>query len=284
MARSALLVTRNRFLYASRRIAQEAKARGVELEIVNPSGVGVSLSEAGVVSQIKTDATKALLRFAAGFRAQTLLAGEILEASGIEVVNSTQATQLSSSKIRSALALSKASIPTLESVVVQTSAELDFALEALGEFPIVAKREFGSQGEGVFLLESRRAASSVMASLLAQGPLVLQHFVAEAEGQDLRVFVVEGQVLAGVLRQGVAGDFRANFHQGASLTPYLDNEASELALKAIQTLDLRYGGVDLIKTSAGWRVLEVNSSPGFRGLEEATDISVAGALVEAFFL
>lgn len=276
-----LLLTRNRFLYASRRLLQEAAARGIAMRALDPCDLPAAISPDGVaIGGEKIE--RALLRFGASSRAESLLAAETLESSGVEVINAPSAARLASSKISSALVMAKAGLPVLESRVIYRANQLAEAADALGGFPLVAKREFGSQGEGVFLLESSKSAPAIIASLLKEGPLVLQRFIAEANGSDIRYLVLDGAILAGVARDGRAGDFRANFHQGATLSPWLEDAGAEIAVKAVAALGMRFAGVDLIRSKDGLRILEVNASAGFRGVEEACGVSVAGALVAHF--
>jgi len=155
-------------------------------------------------------------------------------------------------------------------------------LAMLGEPPHVIKLNEGSQGNGVVLAEKRSASQSVIEAFRGlYANFLVQEFIAEAKGCDLRCFVVGGKVVAAMQREASAGDFRANLHRGGSAVAVKLSAAEKLiAVRAAEALGLGVAGVDLLRSERGPLVLEVNASPGLEGIEAVTGVDVAGAIIE----
>ena len=156
-------------------------------------------------------------------------------------------------------------------------------IEMVGGAPLIVKLLEGAQGRGVVLAETRKAAESVINAFKSiQANLLVQEFVKEADGKDLRLFVIDGKVVAAIERKAAAGEFRANIHQGGTASVVkVTAEERKLAIKAAKTLDLLVAGVDIIRSSKGPLLLEVNSSPGLEGIETATGRDIAGMMISA---
>jgi ribosomal protein S6--L-glutamate ligase len=156
-------------------------------------------------------------------------------------------------------------------------------IEMVGGAPLIVKLLEGTQGKGVVLAETKKAAESVINAIKSlRANLLVQEFIKEAQGKDLRCFVIDGKVVASIERTAAPGEFRANIHQGGTaaivkITP----EERKLALKAAKTMGLKVAGVDIIRSTKGPLLLEVNSSPGLEGIETATGIDVAGAMISS---
>jgi len=156
-------------------------------------------------------------------------------------------------------------------------------IDMVGGAPLIVKLLEGSQGRGVVMAETRKAAESVINAFKAlRANLLVQEFVKEAQGKDLRCFVIDGKVVATIERQAAPGEFRANLHQGgkASITRITKDER-RIAIKAARTLGLKVAGVDIIRSQKGPLLLEVNSSPGLEGIETATGKDIAGQMISA---
>jgi len=155
-------------------------------------------------------------------------------------------------------------------------------LAMLGDPPHVIKLNEGSQGQGVLLAEKRSASQSVIEAFRGlYANFLVQEFIREANGADIRCFVVGGKVVAAMRRQGREGEFRSNLHRGGSASAAQLNAAEvDTALRAARVMGLNVAGVDLLRSKRGPLVLEVNSSPGLEGIEAATGIDVAGAVIE----
>lgn len=204
-----------------------------------------------------------------------------MELQGMRVLPSSRALLASRHKLRALQKLAAAGIPVPATSYVAHRSGLRAAIEALGGAPLIVKVVTGTQGRGVVLAESNHAAEAIADALIAAGsPVILQRFVAESRGRDVRAFVVGGRVLAGVRRVAAGAEYRSNVHLGASaevvaLTP----RYAEVAVAAAGALDLEIAGVDLLEGADGPVVVEVNSSPGIAGFEEASGLDVAGIIV-----
>jgi ribosomal protein S6--L-glutamate ligase len=153
----------------------------------------------------------------------------------------------------------------------------------VGGAPLVVKLLEGTQGRGVVLAETHKAGESVINAFKSlNANLLVQEFIHEAEGKDLRCFVIDGKVVASIERRAAPGEFRANLHQGGSAhVVKVTAEERTLAIRATKALGLRVAGVDVIRSRRGPLILEVNSSPGLEGIEEATGKDVAGMMIAA---
>ena len=155
-------------------------------------------------------------------------------------------------------------------------------IEAIGGAPCVVKLLEGTQGIGVILAENQKAAKSVIEAFLKlEANMLVQEFIKESKGADLRVFVVDGQIVGAMKRQAKEGEFRSNLHRGgtASLIE-LSSEERATAIKACKKLGLGIAGVDLLQSDRGPLVMEVNSSPGLEGIEGATGVDIAAKIIE----
>ncbi|HTU64251.1 MAG TPA: RimK family alpha-L-glutamate ligase, partial [Polyangiales bacterium] len=205
-----------------------------------------------------------------------------LEQLGVFSLNSSQAIAASRDKFRAFQVLSRFDIGIPATVLVRDRASIKSAIAQVGGPPLVIKLVEGAQGAGVILAESSKSAETILESLLvARQSVLVQKFVRESSGQDLRVLVVGDRVVAAMRRTAAPDDFRSNVHRGGRTESVrLDPELERLALQATQILGLRVAGVDLIESAHGPLVLEVNSSPGLEGIEAITNEDVAGAIVE----
>jgi ribosomal protein S6--L-glutamate ligase len=204
------------------------------------------------------------------------------EVMGVTSTVSSQAIARARDKMRSLQLLSNGDIGLPTTGFAHDVRDVDSLLETIGPPPYIIKLLEGSQGMGVVLAETRKAAQSVIVAFRQlDANILVQRFVAEAEGRDLRAFVVGGRVIAAMERQAADGEFRANLHQGGSAVPVeLSAEEEQTALRAAEVLDLGVAGVDMLRSDEGPVVIEVNASPGLEGIETASGIDVAGAIVE----
>ena len=156
-------------------------------------------------------------------------------------------------------------------------------IKIVGGAPLVIKLLEGTQGKGVVLAETNKAAESVISAFKSlKANILVQEFVKEAQGKDLRCFVVDGKVVGAIQRQAVAGEFRANLHLGGkAMAVKLTAEERKIAAQAAKVMDLKVAGVDIIRSSTGPKVLEINSSPGLEGVEEITGKDIAGLMIES---
>ncbi|MCB9597728.1 MAG: RimK family alpha-L-glutamate ligase [Sandaracinaceae bacterium] len=203
------------------------------------------------------------------------------EQMGVFTLASSHAIRVSRDKLRSLQVLSRHHIGIPQTVFVQDRGSVAPAIERLGGAPVVIKVLEGTQGGGVILAESVKMAQSIIETLHgARQHVLIQRFVEESRGRDVRAFVVGGQVVAAMRRVAQGAEFRSNVHLGGRTEPIrLEPEYERSAIEAAQIMGLRVAGVDMLESDDGPLVMEVNSSPGLQGIEAATGIDVAGAIV-----
>lgn len=207
-----------------------------------------------------------------------------LQLMGVPVVNHYLPIVRAKNKVRTMQILQHEGIPMPRTVAVHNIEYIDEAINRLGSFPIILKVPHGSLGVGVSIVESRRSLHSVL-DMMANGMknelIIIQEYVKEAKGKDIRVFVVGGRIIAAMERSAKRGEFRANFHQGGSVAlADLSEEEQSLALRSAKAIGLQVAGIDIIRTSEGPKVLEVNSNPGLKGITQATGVNVAYHIVK----
>ncbi len=205
------------------------------------------------------------------------------ESLGTFTLNTSSAITQSRDKLFSLQLLLKNGLDIPVTGFANSPSDTGDLIEMVGGAPLIVKLLEGAQGRGVVLAETRKAAESVINAFKSlQANLLVQEFIKEANGKDLRLFVIDGKVVAAIERKAAAGEFRANIHQGgtASITK-ISPEERKLAIKAAKTLDLHVAGVDIIRSSKGPLLLEVNSSPGLEGIETATGRDIAGMMISA---
>jgi ribosomal protein S6--L-glutamate ligase len=205
---------------------------------------------------------------------------------GIPVVNHYLPIARAKNKIRTVQILAHKGISVPKTVVVHSMEHVDSLVEELGSFPLIMKLAQGSFGNGVCILESMRSLRSMFDLINASdfgknNHILIQEYVREAKGKDIRVFVVDGKIVAAMERRAKRGEFRANFHHGGSVAlTDLTEEEKILSLRATKEIGLDVSGVDIIRTASGPKILEVNSNPGLEGITTATGIDVAGHIVQ----
>jgi ribosomal protein S6--L-glutamate ligase len=194
----------------------------------------------------------------------------------------SQALVRSRDKLRSLQLLAKAGIGMPKTAFASAPRNIDNVLEQVGGAPVVIKLLEGTQGIGVILAETHKSAKSVIESFLAlKANILVQEFIKEAGGADIRAFIVDGKIVGAMKRQGLPGEFRSNLHRGGSANVIeLTKEERETAIKAAKKLGLAIAGVDMFQSYRGPLVMEVNSSPGLEGIEGATGVDIAGKIIE----
>lgn len=207
-----------------------------------------------------------------------------LEMRGIYTISSSIAINRSRDKLRSMQLLAKFGVDIPKTVFSRNSADIDDLLEKLGGTPVIIKLARGTHGNGVVLAETKKAAKSVLQAFYLSNEdgtnILLQEFVKESAGTDIRAFVVGGRVVASMKRQSLDDDFRSNLHKGGEGTIIkLTEEERKMAIKAAKAMGLNIAGVDLMRSARGPLVLEVNASPGF-GIEKVTGRDVATPIIE----
>lgn len=206
------------------------------------------------------------------------------EMQGVYTITSSIAIVRSRDKLRSMQLLARAGVGIPKTVVSRGAADVDNLIDHLGGAPVIIKLARGTHGNGVVLAETKKAAKSVLQAFYVMDQdgtnILLQEFIKESAGMDIRVFVVGGKVVASMKRQSLDDDFRSNLHQGGEGEKIkLTDEERKTAIKAARSMGLNVAGVDLMRSERGPLVLEVNSSPGF-GIEAVSDRDVATPIIE----
>ncbi|MFN5182017.1 MAG: 30S ribosomal protein S6--L-glutamate ligase [Bacteroidota bacterium] len=194
----------------------------------------------------------------------------------------SQALVRSRDKLRSLQILARAGLGMPKTAFANQPKDIDTLLKSIGGAPCVIKLLEGTQGIGVILAENDKAAKSVIEAFYKlQANMLVQEFIKEAKGADIRVFVVDGQIVGAMKRQAREGEFRSNLHRGGSAQVIkLSPEERATALKAVKKLGLGIAGVDMLQSERGPLIMEVNSSPGLEGIEAATGVDIATKIIE----
>ncbi|MFA5842464.1 MAG: RimK family alpha-L-glutamate ligase [Candidatus Gracilibacteria bacterium] len=203
---------------------------------------------------------------------------------GMKLVNGYMPVMRAKNKIRMLQILSHAGIKMPKTVILKRFEYMDDAIKRVGGFPIIIKTPHGSLGRGVAIVESRRSLLSALDIIWADAQnrsLLIQEYVKESAGHDIRVFVVNNKVIASMERKSKRGDFRSNIGCGGKGIPVvLTKEEEKLALDATRAFSLDLAGVDLLRTKTGPVVMELNANPGLEGITEATGVDVAGKIID----
>ena len=196
--------------------------------------------------------------------------------------NASQAISRSRDKLRSMQILAREGVGLPVTGFAHATQDIDGLIETVGGAPLVIKLLEGTQGIGVVLAENYQAAKSVIEAFRGlDANILVQEFIKEAGGADLRCFVVGDKVIAAMKRQGAEGEFRSNLHRGGNAQKIaLSSEETDTAIRAAKAMGLKVAGVDLLRSNHGPVVMEVNSSPGLEGIEKATEIDVAGKIIK----
>jgi ribosomal protein S6--L-glutamate ligase len=204
------------------------------------------------------------------------------EMMGVFPANESQGISRSRDKLRCLQLLSRAGIGLPVTGFAHSTKDVEGLIETVGGAPVVVKLLEGTQGVGVVLAETRKAAESVISAFRQlDANILVQEFIQEAGGSDIRAFVVGGRVVASMKRQGPEGEFRSNLHRGGSaLRVRLTPEERSTAVRSAKAMGLNVAGVDMLRSNHGPVVLEVNSSPGLEGIEKASGVDVAATIIE----
>lgn len=274
-------------LYSTQRLLEAVHKRGHEGVVVNHLNCQVMI-EGGRPSVLyqgrELDSPDAIIpRIGASVTDYGCAVVRQFEMMNVFTTAKSQAITRSRNKLRSLQVLSKAGVGLPKTVFANhpKNGDITQLIQLVGGPPVVIKLLEGTQGIGVVLAETNKAAKSTIEAFYGLKKHVLvQEFIAEAQGSDLRAFVVGGRVVGAMKRQGVEGEFRSNLHRGGNATAIQLTPAEEqTAIDAVRALGLRVAGVDMLSSERGPLVLEVNSSPGLGGIEKATGTDIASEIV-----
>lgn len=208
-----------------------------------------------------------------------------LERLGVKVFNGSQSIETVSDKLHTHQALIEGGLPTPRTMLAKFPVDVDLIEKNIG-FPVVVKTLLGVNGTGVFLMEDRKSFHDMMELLCETNPniqLIFQKFIAKSVGRDIRLFVVDGKVVASMERRAKEGEFKANFSQGGSVAEFIpDSTAKDIAIMTAGILNLQVAGIDLLYAEeGGYTICEANSFPGFKGLESCCDVNIPQEIFKA---
>lgn len=279
------ILSRNPNLYSTKRLVEAAEKRGHEAMVVDPLKCIIEIEKRRPKVYYKgaylDDVDAIIPRIGASVTFYGTAVVRQFEMMKVFSAVESQALVRSRDKLRSLQILARAGVGLPKTVFTNYSKEVDHLVESVGGVPIVLKLLEGTQGLGVVLAETQNAATSILEAFNGLNARVIaQEFIKEAGGADIRVFIVDGKIVGAMKRQGKKGEFRSNLHRGGTATIIeLTDEEEKAALKAAKAMGLGIAGVDMLQSSHGPLILEVNSSPGLEGIEAATKTDIAKEII-----
>ena len=280
------ILSRNPKLYSTSRLLEAIESRGHEGLIIDHLKCDIIIDENGpsiyYQGEKLQDVDAIIPRIGASVTFYGTAVVRQFEMMKVFSAVSSLSITRSRDKLRSLQILSRSGIGMPKTAFTNFSKEENDTLALVGNAPVVIKLLEGTQGLGVVLAESKKAATSVIEAFEGlKARVILQEFIEESGGADIRAFIVNGEVVGAMKRQGKEGEFRSNLHRGGSANIIkLKRAEKSAALKAAEAMGLKIAGVDMLQSKRGPLILEVNSSPGLEGIEKATGIDIAGKIIE----
>ncbi|MZR30660.1 30S ribosomal protein S6--L-glutamate ligase [Sneathiella litorea] len=280
------LLCRNADLYSHKRLIEAAEARGHQIDVINHLRCYLNIASGDPQIHYKGESLKGYDAVIPRIGASVTFFGTAVlrqfEMMGVYPVNESVGISRSRDKLRSMQLLSREGIGLPVTVFAHRTSDATEILNLAGGAPVIIKLLEGTQGIGVVLGETTKSAESIIQAFGGTDTNILvQQFVKEANGEDLRCIVVGEKVVAAMIRRGAEGDFRSNLHRGGSAEAVkITSEERTTALKSANAMGLNVCGVDMLRSNTGPVVMEVNSSPGLEGIEKATGIDVATRIIE----
>lgn len=274
--------------YSTKRLVEVAKARGHDVRVIKYKNASASIEKNNPTISYRGKTLEhfdvIIPRIASNMTRYGTAIVRQLETQGMYSVASSIAITRTRDKLRSMQLLSKAGVAIPKTVFSRNTADIDDLIEMVGGTPVIIKLARGTHGNGVVLADTKRMAKSALQALYLNNEdgtnILVQEFIQESAGTDIRAFVVGGRVVASMRRQSLDDDFRSNLHKGGEGTIIkLTEEERKMAVKAAKAMGLNIAGVDMMRSARGPLVLEVNASPGF-GIEKVTGRDVATPIIE----
>lgn len=280
-----IILSRSSRLYSTQRLVEVGKKRGHEMLVLDHTKCDLVIEKRKPAVVYKhhliTDVDAIIPRIGASVTFYGTAVVRQFEMMKVFTVIGSEALVRSRDKLRSLQVLSRANLGLPKTVFTNYSKDVKDVIKRVGGAPIIVKLLEGTQGLGVVLAETDKAAESVIEAFNGlQARVIVQEFIKEANGADIRAFVVDGVVVGAMKRQGKEGEFRSNLHRGGtSEVIELTEDEENAALKAAKAMGLGVAGVDMLQSSRGPLILEVNSSPGLEGIEKATGKDIAKSII-----
>lgn len=284
------ILSRNRKLYSTRRLVEAAKARDHEVRVVDvlKCFMNITANDPNVFYQGKGDDVEELIfdavipRIGASVTAYGCAVLRQFEVAHVYSINESIAITRSRDKLRAHQLLARKGIGQPVTSYASSVKATNSLIESVGGAPLIVKLTQSTQGNGVLLAETKKAAEALINAFRGIGSdFLVQEYIKEAGGSDIRCFVVGEKVIAAMQRKAAKGEYRSNLHRGGSAEVVkLSPDERRLAVNAARVMGLDLAGVDILRSAHGPLVIEVNSSPGLEGIETATGIDVAGKIIE----
>ena len=279
------ILSRDAKLYSTRRLREACETRGHQVEVIDHMKCILLIEKKNPMvwyNGKQLDYFDAIIpRIGASVTFYGAAVVRQFEMMKVLTAVSSLALIRSRDKLRSLQILSRAGLGMPKTVFMDYSSDTEGIIEAVGGAPVVIKLLEGTQGLGVVLAEDKKSAQSVIEAFNdLHARIIVQEYIKEAKGADIRAFVVDGQVVGAMKRQAKAGEFRSNLHRGGEATIYkLNRQEKQTAITAAKKLGLTVAGVDMLPSKRGPLIIEVNSSPGLEGIEGATKVDIAGRII-----
>jgi ribosomal protein S6--L-glutamate ligase len=276
------ILSRNAELYSTKRLVEAAQERGHQVQVIDPLTCYINVNRVKSSIHHKGEALEGFDAVIPRIGASITFYGTAVlrqfEMMGVYSLNESVAISRARDKLRSLQLLARQGIGLPVTGFADKPGDIPDLIDMVGGAPLVIKLLEGTQGIGVVLAETRTAAESVIEAFMGlNANILVQEYIREANGADIRCFVIGNKVVAAMKRQAKAGEFRSNLHRGGTAsTVRLSKEERDTAVRAARTMGLNVAGVDLLRSNHGPVVMEVNSSPGLEGIETATDKDIAG--------
>ncbi|MDH5608878.1 MAG: 30S ribosomal protein S6--L-glutamate ligase [Cyclobacteriaceae bacterium] len=280
------VLSRNEKLYSTRRLVEAARDRGHEATVIDHLRCDMMIQQGAMEMYYlgkKLENIDAVIpRIGASVTFYGTAVVRQFEMMDVFSANRSISIVRSRDKLRSLQILAGAGLGLPKTAFTNYSREEKQIIEKLGGAPLIIKLLEGTQGLGVVLAETQKASKSVIEAFHGlKARIIVQEFIKEAKAADIRAFVINGEVVGAMKRQGNEGEFRSNIHRGGSASVIKLKRAEKIAaVKAADAMGLSIAGVDLLQSNRGPLILEVNSSPGLEGIEKATQIDIAGKIIE----
>ena len=279
------ILSRKAELYSTRRLVEAAGKRGHEVHVINPLRCYMNITSHHPAIHYRGEKLEGFDAIIPRIGASITFYGTAVvrqfEMMGVFCLNESVAISRSRDKLRSLQLLARRGIGLPVTGFAHATKYTDDLIDLVGGSPLVVKMIEGTQGVGVVLAETKKAAQSVIQAFRSlKANILVQEFIKESSGRDIRCWVIGNKVVAAMLRQGPEGEFRSNLHRGGKaemvrITP----EERSTAVRAAKIMGLRVAGVDMLRANHGPVIMEVNSSPGLEGIEKATGKDVAGQVI-----
>ncbi|HJU33267.1 MAG TPA: 30S ribosomal protein S6--L-glutamate ligase [Hyphomicrobiaceae bacterium] len=281
-----VMLARNPGLYSHRRIMEAARARGHEIDVINTLHVHMNITSSKPTlwhgGRMLPLYDAVIPRIGASITHYGLAVLRQFEVQGVFPLNESVAIGRSRDKLRALQLLAREGIGLPVTAFAHGPRRAEDVIKEVGGTPCVIKLLEGTQGRGVILAETAASAKSIIEAFSAANTNILvQEYIREAAGNDIRVLVIGGRAVASMMRSCTSGEFRANLHRGGKAMPVvITDEEQRTAVRSAEVLGLNVAGVDLLRSRRGPVVVEVNSSPGIEGMESASGVDVAAAMIE----